>query len=310
MTFDEHGFTLSAVDRSTTIRYDFESKSLVPTDGKHLKPVERAEGSQLLDAEYFFYMARLGWALSEKVEDGSYEPINRIPTLGEIRAGLRTEESSIISENIDSAMASTNLTSAGEDIALTPSMVSRFQQLIKDPEPFILQVKKELGLSPQIASRAKERVNYIDEFGKRRQAQIYSQEYQVIQGNTPSLTDEISQNKKFRLTWLNATTLRVFTQAEDEKERVRLSKMIKTILSDQASLSDLGGIDLNANEKLIQQNGSRINLPVLNDSSQWKDFQTNGFVPVIINITPPGNLLMLLGLKSSTPVSEMASALN
>lgn len=71
-----------------------------------------------------------------------------------------------------------------------------------------------------------------------------------------------------------------------------------------------GGIDLNANERVIKETGEKMNLPVVNNSSEWQNFQTNGFVPVIINIIPPQNLYLLLSAAGSDASSMEISALN
>ena len=83
-------------------------------------------------------------------------------------------------------------------------------------------------------------------------------------------------------------------------------------ISCQSKQSENGGIDLNANEKTLEEQGDKIKLPISIDPSQWQNFKTNGFVPAIINITPPTSLPLLLGAAtpSQSPESINVSSLN
>ena len=65
-----------------------------------------------------------------------------------------------------------------------------------------------------------------------------------------------------------------------------------------------GGIDLNSNEKLIEQSGKQMKMRIPQDSIEWQNSQTNGFIPVIINIGPPTSLPLLLGAGTPNQSSE------
>ena len=73
-----------------------------------------------------------------------------------------------------------------------------------------------------------------------------------------------------------------------------------------------GGIDLNANEKTLEERGDKIKLPILTNSTQWQNFQTNHFTPTIIHITPPTTLPLLLraATPDASPKSMHVSSLN
>ncbi len=68
-----------------------------------------------------------------------------------------------------------------------------------------------------------------------------------------------------------------------------------------------GGIDLNANERTLEEQGDTIKFPLPTNPSDWQNFQTNGFIPVIIHITPPVSLPALLGLENKNNESRFPS---
>lgn len=74
-------------------------------------------------------------------------------------------------------------------------------------------------------------------------------------------------------------------------------------VKDSASLSDVGGIDMNNIEVKKDDNGHTIQFdPVQIDSVMKNNIQ--GFVPVIINITPINSVLPILGLQPRKPKEE------
>ncbi len=56
-----------------------------------------------------------------------------------------------------------------------------------------------------------------------------------------------------------------------------------------------GGIDLNPNERMLQESGEKIKLDIPQSPSQ--NLEINSFVPVIFNISPPTTLPLLLGIR-------------
>ena len=74
-----------------------------------------------------------------------------------------------------------------------------------------------------------------------------------------------------------------------------------------------GGIDLNANEKALEEQGDKIQFPVSTDPLEWQKFQNNIFIPVINHISPPVSFPVLLGLTSpeeSEDPRNLVSVLN
>ena len=74
-----------------------------------------------------------------------------------------------------------------------------------------------------------------------------------------------------------------------------------------------GGIDLNANEKMLEEQGQKIMLPIVPNSATWQNLNTTGFIPVIIHISPPVSLPVLLGFNFKEELEEpknLVSVLN
>lgn len=70
---------------------------------------------------------------------------------------------------------------------------------------------------------------------------------------------------------------------------------IKSQFTD-AAMKAPGGIDLNPQALHLNERGDAIQLSIPGQSGNYPNTNTNGFVPVIINITPAPSLPMLLGL--------------
>jgi len=84
-----------------------------------------------------------------------------------------------------------------------------------------------------------------------------------------------------------------------EKEKVAILKdlaMKSTRSADGASTTREGGINFNSQNLNIQTKGARIEIP-MPDLKMLEATPIEGFVPVIINITPVTNLMMILGLS-------------
>jgi len=70
--------------------------------------------------------------------------------------------------------------------------------------------------------------------------------------------------------------------------------------------NDLGGIDLNPNNLNLQTQGNEINIDFLFDPDQMLNINIDGFLPVIINITPITNLPLLLGELETEEQQELS----
>ncbi len=98
-------------------------------------------------------------------------------------------------------------------------------------------------------------------------------------------------------------------------EAILSPEMITDLQKDKAMLNQApGGIDLNSNEKTLEETGEKIKLPILVNPTEWQNFQTNGFIPVIINIAPPVPLTSILlkrGIKTgeARPTSRVHGGL-
>jgi hypothetical protein len=82
--------------------------------------------------------------------------------------------------------------------------------------------------------------------------------------------------------------------------------------SDEAFIAEpeKGGIDLNPNQNILQEHGEVVK-PSFTDPAKWENYRTNGFVPVIINITPPRSLPLILGAIENASSGELSlSSLN
>jgi len=75
--------------------------------------------------------------------------------------------------------------------------------------------------------------------------------------------------------------------------------------SDNAQLSEeVGGIDLNPNNFEIETRGENPPVQIEFDAQKLQDLNIQGFVPVIINITPITNIPLLLGIADEGPSGQ------
>lgn len=75
--------------------------------------------------------------------------------------------------------------------------------------------------------------------------------------------------------------------------------------SDNAQLSEeVGGIDLNPNNFEIETRGENPPVQFEFDAQKLQDLNIQGFVPVIINITPITNIPLLLGIADEGPSGQ------
>ena len=66
----------------------------------------------------------------------------------------------------------------------------------------------------------------------------------------------------------------------------------------EISSKNLGGIDLNPKNIHLERQGQRIKIQFPKSLQNYEGHDINGFVPVIINVTPISNIPLLLGLSS------------
>jgi hypothetical protein len=87
-------------------------------------------------------------------------------------------------------------------------------------------------------------------------------------------------------------------------------KRLSELNTDTALTAEKGGIDLNPNQNILQEHGETMK-PARTDPAKWENYRTNGFVPVIIHITPPQSLPLILGAIENASSGELSlSSLN
>ncbi|MDP8211747.1 MAG: ATP-binding protein [Candidatus Zapsychrus exili] len=89
---------------------------------------------------------------------------------------------------------------------------------------------------------------------------------------------------------------------KDNYNELSLQKLLD-MPEDNAMISDVGGIDLNAEKLNIESKGEEIDFDRFYSNTEFDNIEINGLVPVILNVTPilPTDVPLILGIAEEEP---------